>query len=317
MLVITVGNKADVASVTFSPDGSALKIRADGSLDLWGIATGQRRAMKTPPGFAINAGLVFHPSGRWLFSWAKKGGLAAHDLQTGKSVVEPLAANETGVAAVWPVAVTPNGELVLCAWRGRSHHYKNGYCASSWSADGAFGPGFAPVDSYTDTDTHMRYSCGLEPLADNERFVTVDYRFSELPRLAVRSCKTGEPIAATAIDGRDRPTLAVAPVGELIAVAVTGSLFIFTAADLAQAPHKLRNTGRKHFTDIAFHPSGKYLAATSNDETVKLYDTATWEVARTFTWDIGRMRSVAFSVDGTLAAAGGDKGKVVVWDVDV
>lgn len=77
------------------------------------------------------------------------------------------------------------------------------------------------------------------------------------------------------------------------------------------------NDNTHQYTDVAFHPSGRYLAATSNDETVKLYDTSTWEVARTFTWDIGRMRSIAFSPDGLLAAAGSDKGKVVVWDVDV
>src|SRR5262249_37031130 len=74
----------------------------------------------------------------------------------------------------------------------------------------------------------------------------------------------------------------------------------------------LRNDGRKHFTGIAFHPSGKYLAATSNAQTVKLYDTTTWQVAKTYTWNIGRMRSIAFSPDGTLAAAGSDSGKIVV-----
>jgi WD40 repeat protein len=73
---------------------------------------------------------------------------------------------------------------------------------------------------------------------------------------------------------------------------------------------------RPYFTGLAFHPSGRYLAATSNDATVKLYDTSTWKVARAFNWDIGRLRSVAFSPDGMLAAAGGDRGKVVVWDVD-
>jgi WD40 repeat protein len=74
---------------------------------------------------------------------------------------------------------------------------------------------------------------------------------------------------------------------------------------------------RKHLTDLAFHPSGRYLAATSNDKTVKLYDTATWNVARSFTWNVGRVRSVCFSPDGTLAAAGGENGQIVVWDVDL
>jgi WD40 repeat protein len=79
----------------------------------------------------------------------------------------------------------------------------------------------------------------------------------------------------------------------------------------------LQNDVNRHFTGLAFHPSGRYLAATSNDATVKLYDTTTWEIARTFTWNVGRMRSVAFSPDGTLAAAGSDSGRVVVWDVDL
>lgn len=76
------------------------------------------------------------------------------------------------------------------------------------------------------------------------------------------------------------------------------------------------NDSKKHFTGVAFHPSGQYLAATSNDETVKLYDTATWQLAKTFTWNVGRLRSVAFSPDGALAAVGSDRGQVVVWDVD-
>jgi WD40 repeat protein len=75
---------------------------------------------------------------------------------------------------------------------------------------------------------------------------------------------------------------------------------------------------------VAFHPSGALLATVGNDGTVKLYDTATWQVVRTFAWGIGRLEAVCFTPDGTRAAAigPGNKGraaggKVVVWDMDV
>lgn len=78
--------------------------------------------------------------------------------------------------------------------------------------------------------------------------------------------------------------------------------------------------GRKRpgeLTNIAFHPSGGILAATSDAAPVVFLDTAVWRPVRVFDWKIGRCYGVAFNRDGTLAAAGGDKGKVVVWDVDM
>ena len=89
------------------------------------------------------------------------------------------------------------------------------------------------------------------------------------------------------------------------------------ATDLEAKPREVRSDTRAHFTAIAFHPNGRFLLAASNDQTVKLYDTTTWEPARAFTWSVGRMRSVCFSPDGTLAAAGSERGKIVVWDVDL
>ena len=104
--------------------------------------------------------------------------------------------------------------------------------------------------------------------------------------------------------------------GSLLAYHTGDSIIIQELADCTKRIQTISNEGAKHFTALAFHPSGQWLAATSNDETVKLYDTTTWQVAKTFTWNIGRMRSIAFSPDGTLAAAGSDTGKVVIWDVD-
>lgn len=157
----------------------------------------------------------------------------------------------------------------------------------------------------------------VELLPEEDRFAVLEYHDNKRTRVVLRSLATGESLASGNLPNQSASGFALSPDGTLAVVGSERSLFIYRTKNLRAAPRKVLNGTSKHFTGIAFHPSGRYLAATSNDETVKLYDTTTWEVARTFTWDIGRMRSVAFSPDGTLAAAGSDKGKVVVWDVDV
>ena len=135
--------------------------------------------------------------------------------------------------------------------------------------------------------------------------------------LLIHDSVDGKLAEKVRIPGRTVHQQLFSPDGAYLVIRGGPSLLVWNAHDFTQKPRKVPISQRGHCTGIAFHPSGKYLAATSNDATVKLYDTATWDVARTFTWDIGRMRSIAFSPDGALAAAGSDTGKVVVWDVDV
>jgi len=105
--------------------------------------------------------------------------------------------------------------------------------------------------------------------------------------------------------------------GRLVAGRINNRAAIFQTDDLKTGSVVLKNDSRKEFTGLAFHPSGRYLAATSNDATVKVYDTEAWAVVRVFTWEVGRMRSITFSPDGMLAAAGGDQGQIVLWDWDL
>ena len=96
------------------------------------------------------------------------------------------------------------------------------------------------------------------------------------------------------------------------------TLFVYDLADLGRKPKKLTNpVKRKHFAGFAVHPSGRWLAAAGLDGAVTLWDATTWTVAQSWVWDAGQARSVCFSADGTLAAAGTDSGKVVVWDLDL
>src|SRR5262249_41935157 len=135
--------------------------------------------------------------------------------------------------------------------------------------------------------------------------------------LQIRDPNTGKISLRIPIPGRTVAQLLFSPDGALFVVRGGPSFLVWNARDLTQKPKKVKGSSRGNLTGLAFHPSGRYLAATSNDATVKLYDTATWNVEKIYTWEIGRMRSIAFSPDGTLAAAGSDCGKVVVWDVDV
>jgi WD40 repeat protein len=76
------------------------------------------------------------------------------------------------------------------------------------------------------------------------------------------------------------------------------------------------STSRMQFTDAAFSPNGRWHATTTNDTTVTMWDTATWQPARRYGWKVGRLRAVAFAPDGLTCAAGSDSGKVVLFDVD-
>jgi WD40 repeat protein len=68
---------------------------------------------------------------------------------------------------------------------------------------------------------------------------------------------------------------------------------------------------------FAFHPSGRYLAVAGQAGPVEFVDTTTWKPVVAFDWKHGRTYGVCFSSDGTLAAAGSEKGQIVVWDVDL
>jgi WD40 repeat protein len=51
------------------------------------------------------------------------------------------------------------------------------------------------------------------------------------------------------------------------------------------------------------------------DGTVILWDVPGGALRRSFDWGVGKLRTVAFAPDGMTAAAGGDSGQIVLWDV--
>jgi WD40 repeat protein len=74
--------------------------------------------------------------------------------------------------------------------------------------------------------------------------------------------------------------------------------------------------GQSKFSGFAVHPAGKFFATSAGDRCVRLWSLPTCQPCGVLKWDIGKLHSIALSPDGMLGAAGGEKGQVVVWDVE-
>jgi WD40 repeat protein len=287
--------------LAFSPDGQTLASRYEGGLQLW-------RGLPSPEYAAISTGPIgwmqFTPDGKRLFLDGPS--TRVYDLGRNAIVVIPRPEME------WRfLALSPDGESMVAACIPTSTPALRSVCRlRCWSVkQAAAGP--------------MRWSVAVchryvsRPLfLPGGTFLVREYHLTG-PHWWVRRSKTGKPQSGSAPLPWSPDWEAVSPDGRWVAGAKHNRAAVWSVSDLARPPVELRNDSRNNFTGLAFHPSGRFLAVTSNDRTVKLYDTATWAVARTFTWDVGKMRAVAFSPDGTLAAAGSDTGRVVVWDVDL
>jgi WD40 repeat protein len=132
--------------------------------------------------------------------------------------------------------------------------------------------------------------------------------------LHVRDLATGQLIHEVPGWQQGIRHLAFSHDGKVIAGAAGPRLRIWNLeGDRELALHK---RGTKHFQGLSFTADGRYLASVSNDETVRIWDTRTWQEHTTFTWEIGRLLNIALAPDGCCAAAGSDRGQIILWDVD-
>lgn len=107
--------------------------------------------------------------------------------------------------------------------------------------------------------------------------------------------------------------LALSPDARTIAATDDYAIRVYEA-DTMQEQRLL--AGHKGRVDaLTFTPDGRLLSG-SWDKTVGVWDVQSGRLISNHDWDIGAIRSVAVSSDGLLAAAGGGRGTIALWDLE-
>jgi WD40 repeat protein len=303
-MIVLQGARKQVEFLQFAGNGRSLVAPVAGNVQLWGdVTAGGRPTTVGADQAACSA--RFTPDGRKLFLTLVVG-VFLYDLSTGEGVEIALALPQ----AAGLYELSPDGQGVVVA-QPRYSGDPRGLLACWLLAD--------PTSPAWSAETTRPARSPPLFLAGGARFVLFEGRPDSVPFWYVtRDARTGRVLSEVAVAGYDFHSPVLSADRRLLAARRGPWAVVFRTEDFGTGLVRvLRNDNGRHFTGLAFHPSGRFLAATSNDATVKLYDAVTWEVAQCFDWDIGRLRSVAFSPDGMLAAAGGDKGRIVVWDVDL
>ena len=301
------GADAEVLDLAFSPDGMAIAAGfKHHPVYLWNLeaATPTPVRLATDGGYSPG-GLRFSIDGRSLW-WRRIGGYRGYhrDAREYASLSFPVAGVTHGTYA------SADGSRVI-SQHGIPNHSLIGWkpIAGGWNQSWTVSIADLAVESITLSPDGQR-------VALITRSALGGKRWEESPRhIDIWDATTGAFIRQGEYPYAYAPTLLFSPDAHQLVGINDMTLLLWPAPDLGE-PRLIRNDSRKDFTAIAFHPSGRHLYVASNDATVHVLDTATWERIGRFTWRIGKLKSLAVSADGTLAAAGGEKGEVVIWDVD-
>jgi WD40 repeat protein len=286
-----------VYDLAFSPDSRRVVTSDTYKTRLWEIGTQKLlRHWDRPSG---NRAVTFSPNGRFI--------------GTSDPAVWPVAGDSPIVehtATTDSVAFSPDGKLFV------AHGYSD-YPIRRWAlpsgkplAEG-WGPSregaapFGPI-AFSPDGSCIAASFGVsnELTGRHERVILLLDRQSgvEIGRL--------RPVEKVPHLTR----LAFAPDGHLLAgLCVLG----FVLWDVSSGREVGRGqVAKKRFKGFAFTPDGSRLLTASDDAYLRVWTAPTWEQTTTYAWKIGKLGCVAVSADGTVAAAAGSTGKVVVWDLD-
>lgn len=307
MLLLQHPIARDVLALTFAPGGRTLFAGVNGGFAVWDLDTGE--CSLTPIRHSTRYwGFATDPLGRGLHvaadgyqfypppyrEFRRLAGVLAHDDFRGDNHV-------TSLALSWDGSRLAVSRGILAVNRlERWDIGADGQMNLAWSRPANPGVMFANV--------------ALHPACT---YLTASDRgWTSSGPLHLLAGDGGADLGVFADTGGDRdmrPTFT--PDGRYLLIGGELEVSVWdytTRSRLGTAPRY----GQSKFSGLAIHPSSAFFATSAGDRCVRYWSLPDCRPRAVLKWDIGKLHSVALSREGMLGAAGGQKGQVVVWDVE-
>jgi WD40 repeat protein len=315
---LAIEKKKRIHAIAFAPGGEELAaICGDGFLRVWDLGTGQVRREARITETAAGYDLAYLGSDRLIY-WGLF--LYVWDIATDKWREVPSASH-------WGrrLKLSPDGQHLAEVDQTRSTDFAAGDGLTvRTTADWELVPGLPWTENTTggvafSSDGRFLATAHMASVGQRSRTITglpgIEFTVHNYDyRVLVRRWPGGG--VPHTIDGWQQAVthLAFSLDGRFLAGTAGPRLRVWDLeSDREVALHK---RGPKHFQGLSFTRDGRFLATVSNDETVRVWDARTWAEHTTFTWKVGRLLNISFAPDGLRAAAGSDRGQIVIWDVE-
>ncbi len=315
MQILSIPRKKRMASIAFSPSGRELAAACgDGFLRVWNLTTGQVRQSISIEETSCGYDIAYLDEDRLLFAGIE---LRWWDIvANGWNMIQP------GMRWNRQLQVAPDGRYFAEVDQTTS---------TDWGGEGLLVrtvPNWEPLPM-----TEPEHTTGGVAFSRDGRWLATGHivRVGEKRRhlaglsmgfnvpdydylVHIREFPSGQIVHS--LDGWQQGVshLAFSPSGAVLAGTAGPRLRIWEIASGRELA--LHKRGPKHFQGLSFTADGRYLTTVSNDETVRVWDAHSWQERKTFTWNIGKLLNITLDPEGFRAAAGSDKGQIIIWDLD-